>query len=105
MNYEEWEETYEPRANHLRGIEVRGLLAEETVFFETYGIELGYVLATADIKPAHVWTLVDGDKGTYVVNGYHLVNRIAYLITRKPFEGDFLEVLDDEYSEEDHDND
>jgi len=25
MNYEEWEKTYEPRANHLRGAEARGL--------------------------------------------------------------------------------
>lgn len=98
MNYDEWDEAYQPRSNHLRK-------GEETNLFETYGIELGYVLATADINPAHVWTLVDGDKGTYVVNGYHLVNRIAYLITKEPFYGDFLEVLDSEYSEEDHDND
>lgn len=97
MNYDEWDEAYQPRANHLRK-------GEETNLFETYGIELGYVLATADIKPAHVWTLIDGDVGTYVVNGYHLVNRIAYLITKEPFYGDFLEVLDSEYSEEDNDN-
>jgi hypothetical protein len=98
MTYDEWAEAYQPRANHLR----RG---EETDLFETYGIELGYVLATADLKPAHVWTLIDGDVGTYVVNGYHLVNRIAYLITKEPFEGDFLEVLDSEYSEERDEND
>jgi len=98
MNYDEWAEAYQPRANHLRKGEV-------TELFETYGIELGYVLATADIKPAHVWTLIDGDVGTYVVSGYHLVNRIAYLITKEPFEGDFLEVLDSEYSEDCDEND
>ena len=92
MNYEQWAEAYQPRSNHLRD--------EETDLFETYGVELGYVLATADIKPAHVWTLVDGDGGTYVVNGYHLVNRIAYMITHEPFKGEFLEVLDTQYSEE-----
>ena len=92
MNYDQWAEAYQPRNNHLRD--------EETDLFETYGVELGYVLATADIKPAHVWTLVDGDGGTYVVNGYHLVNRIAYMITHEPFKGEFLEVLDTQYSEE-----
>ena len=92
MNYEQWAEAYQPRSNHLRD--------EETDLFETYGVELGYVLATADIKPAHVWTLVDGEDGTYVVNGYHLVNRIAYMITHEPFTGDFLEVLDTQFSEE-----
>jgi hypothetical protein len=92
MNYEQWAEAYQPRANHLRD--------EETDLFETHGVELGYVLATADIKPAHVWTLVDGDGGTYVVNGYHLVNRIAYMITHEPFTGEFLEVLDTQYLEE-----
>lgn len=92
MNYDQWAEAYQPRSNHLRD--------EETDLFETYGVELGYVLATADIKPAHVWTLVDGEDGTYVVNGYHLVNRIAYMITHEPFKGEFLEVLDTQYSEE-----
>ena len=92
MNYDQWAEAYQPRNNHLRD--------EETDLFETYGVELGYVLATADIKPAHVWTLVDGEDGTYVVNGYHLVNRIAYMITHEAFTGDFLEVLDTQYSEE-----
>ena len=93
MNYDQWAEHYQPRVNHLRP-------DEESDLFETFGVELGYVLATADLKPNHVWTLVEGDGGTYVVNGYHLVNRLAYLITHEPFEGDFLEVLDSEYSEE-----
>jgi hypothetical protein len=44
---------------------------------------------------------VDGDDGTYIVNGYHLVNRIHYFITEIPFEGEFLEVLDTDYSETD----
>ena len=94
MNYEEWEATYLPKQNHL-------VPAEERNNFETYGIELGYVLATADLEPNRVWTLVDGDDGTYIVNGYHLVNRIHYFITEIPFEGEFLEVLDTDYSETD----
>ena len=68
--------------------------------FETFGVELGYVLATADLKPNHVWTLVEGDGGTYVVNGYHLVNRIGYFVTQVPYDDKngtepFLDVLVD----------
>jgi len=95
MNYQEWEATYLPKLNHL---------AEDINshhMFETYGEELGYVLAIADLEPNRVWTLVDGEDGIYVTNGYHLVNRIGYLITAIPFEGEFLEVLDTEYSNDD----
>lgn len=92
MTYEEWADIYKPKVNHLskHGVDM----------FETYGVELGYVLGTADIEPDRVWTLVDGDIGTYIVNGYRLVNRIGYFITEVPFTGDFIEVLDQEYGED-----
>lgn len=93
MNYEMWAEVYKPKINHL--------VKTEQMHFETYGVELGYVLATADLEPDRVWTLVDGDEGTWIVNGYHLVNRIAYFITEVPFQGDHLEVLDSLYEEDD----
>lgn len=96
MNYEEWAGIYRPKHNHL-------VKSDCQYHFETYGIELGYVLATADLEPDRVWTLVDGDDGTYIVNGYHLVNRISYFITEVPFTGDFLEVLDQEYDMEEDD--
>jgi len=95
MKYEQWEEKYKPKANHFRR-------DEDTNLFETFGPELGYVMAVSDLQPKRVWTLVDGDVGTYIVSGYHLVNRIAYFITEEPFEGDFLEVLDSEYQEDEH---
>lgn len=97
MNYEQWYDTYKPKINHLD--------THEQPTFETYGIELGYVLGVADIEPDRVWTLVEGDDGLYIVNGYHLVNRLNYFITEVPFTGDFLEVLDTKYEEfEDEDN-
>jgi hypothetical protein len=51
-----------------------------------------------------VWTYVDGDDGTYVTNGYHLVNRIGYFITEVPYDDKggtepFLDVLVDLYDE------
>lgn len=98
MNYEEWADIYKPKHNHL-------VKSPDQMHFETYGIELGYVLATADLEPDRVWTLVDGDDGTYIINGYHLVNRISYFITEVPFTGDFLEVEDEKYEDEDDDQD
>jgi hypothetical protein len=96
MTYEEWAEVYRPKDNHL--VKNKG-----QQHFETYGIELGYVLATADTEPDRVWTLVDGDEGTWIVNGYHLVNRISYFITEVPYLGNGLEVLDELYEEEEED--
>ena len=92
MNYEEWESTYCPIPNHLDK-------GSNQLMFETYGIELGFVLGVAYTEPDRVWTLVDGDDGTYIVNGYHLVNRIGYFITEAPFTGDFIEILDCLYEE------
>lgn len=93
MTYEEWADVYKPKINHL--------VKTETNLFETYGIELGYVLSTADYQPDTVWTLVDGDEGTYIIDGYHLVNRIGYFITEVPYTGHTpLEVLDQLYSTE-----
>jgi hypothetical protein len=93
MNYEMWADVYKPKMNHLTK-------DEDRAHFETYGVELGYVLATADLEPDRVWTLVDGDEGTWIVNGYHLVNRISYFITEVPYLGNGLEVLDELYEEE-----
>ena len=95
MTFEEWHEKYKPIKNHL----ARG---EDRDYFETYDLELGYVLGIADTQPKRVWTYVDGDGGTYVVDGYHLVNRIYYFITEVPFEGSGLEVIVDQYEEYDH---
>jgi hypothetical protein len=50
---------------------------------ETYGRELDLVLSTT---PAHVWTLVEGDKGKLaVVAGYQTVDRVNHIITEKPW--------------------
>ena len=91
MDFDDWCEKYRPISNHLND--------EGRDCFETYGIELGYVLGVADCDPKRVWTYVDGDNGTYMVNGYHLVNRIYYMITEVPYEGDYVEVLVSSYEE------
>src|SRR5580658_9909359 len=50
--------------------------------FETYGSELDFVRRQ---DPRTIWTLLDGDDGDlYLVSGYHLVNRIGYLVSTVP---------------------
>jgi hypothetical protein len=83
---EAWEAKYQPIKNHITD--------ENDDKFETYGEELNYVRSIVDTEPRRVWTLVDGEDGNlYIVDGYHLVNRLNYFITKKPLEGNgFLEV-------------
>ena len=79
--YDSWVETFKPIKNHLR--------KHEDIAFETYGEEVEFV-QKADNK--YIWTEVDGDSGTYIVAGYHFVNRFQYFITEKPWEDELTEV-------------
>ena len=75
-----WEAKYKPIKNHFDGSDK----------FETYGEELAFVLGA---DPKCIWTLVDGDDGNlYIVDGYHLVNRVNYFITEVPYEGNGMDV-------------
>ena len=68
-------------------------------FFETYGDDFEFVKAQS---PDYVWTVVDGDIGTYIVQGLHFVNRVNYLIATKPYkEGEPDEYIDHLYSDMD----
>lgn len=91
-----WETKYKPIKNHIEGD------YDGDDKFETYGEELEFVRAQ---DPRCIWTLVDGDDGNlYIVDGYHLVNRVNYFVTEVPFEGKFMEVpyyiFDEEEEEE-----
>jgi hypothetical protein len=56
---------------------------EHGYMFETYGDELEFVKAQ---EPNRIWTYCDGDdNGTYIYNGYYLINRIGYFITTVPY--------------------
>lgn len=73
-----WEAEYKPIKNHL----VPDSSWNGTMF-ETYGDEVDFVINQDD---HNTWTWVDGDDGTYLVSGYHLVNRIGYFITEKAWD-------------------
>jgi hypothetical protein len=77
MDFDEWCATYKPIPNNI---------VEDSSFdgtmFETYGAEVAFV-KKAD--PAYIWMYGDGDDGgTYLWNGWHIVNRIGYFITEVP---------------------
>lgn len=50
---------------------------------ETFGKDLEIV---RNIKPEYLWTVVDDGEGPdqWISTGYHHVNRVCYLVTRKP---------------------
>jgi hypothetical protein len=86
MTVEQWEEQYEPFVNHLDADASWATDDANGIMFETYGAEVDYVYA----RPLnHTWTYVDGEEGTYILAGRHLVNRIGYFVTAVPWKDDF----------------
>ena len=70
-----------------------------------YGLsptDIQEVLSIANNFPRRIWTLIDTDTGTAWINGYHVVNRIAYAVTIRDGKPDESYV---ELSEEDYDAD
>lgn len=75
-----WSE-YNPIKNHIDdNASLDGLM------FETYGDELDFVKSQPDNL---IWTYCDDGETAFLSSGYHLVNRLGYLIASKPFKGDF----------------
>lgn len=85
LTIEEWDQTYKPKPNPFDPDASLG-----GVMLETYGKELEYVLSQDE---DFVWTYVDDDEGDLViVAGYHVINRIGYVITEKPC-NNYVQVL------------
>jgi hypothetical protein len=77
MTEDEWFETYKPISNNIDTN-----ASFDGHMFETYGAEVEFV-KKAD--PAYIWMYGDGDDGgSYIWNGWHIVNRIGYFITEVP---------------------
>jgi hypothetical protein len=75
MDWDSWIDQYKP-IKDKQG---------EPVMFETYGKDLDTVLGT---HPRYVWTYLEGDSGSLITEGYHLVNRLGYYITENPSQDD-----------------
>ena len=86
MSVEEWEETYKPIVNHLDANASWASDDSDGIMFETYGAEVDFVF---DQHLQNTWTYVDGEEGTYILAGRHLVNRIGYFVTEMPWKPEF----------------
>ena len=93
---EKWWDEYKPVSNHFCS-ENTDEEPSLVCFFETYGEELNYIQTEVDIH--NIWTWVDGDEGSYLVAGYHIVNRIGYFITEVPWTIHGLVIPYDTYGE------
>jgi hypothetical protein len=91
ITYDEFEEKYVPIKNHLDDN-----ASYDGVMYETFGDEVQYVLSLANDEhhKERVWTVIGDCNATVVLSGYHLVNRLGYIITGKPLEQEYMEVYD-----------
>lgn len=90
----EFDEVYKPKINHILRAEMDLSIADEDIcsyggtMYETYGDELNYIcsLITGG-KSNHIWTVVEGDDGDLIIiAGYHFINRMGYIVTKKGWE-------------------
>jgi hypothetical protein len=90
ISKDEFDASYQLRKNHLNP-DSGWAFGDGGCLFETYGEALDFVRQQ---EPRTVWTLVDGDDGDQcLLSGFHVVNRIGYLVSTVPFpEGADIEV-------------
>lgn len=83
-DWEVFENKYQPIQNHL--------VEEPNVYlYETFGKDWDFI---KNQNYQYVWTVVTGDNGKlYITNGHRLVNRIGYLVTKIPWEGQVRDYL------------
>lgn len=99
MDYDAWEKEFKPMINYIDPDS-----AFNQTMFEIYGDEVEHVCDRSNTPDTErtVWTYIDGDEGTYIVDGYHIVNRIGYFITEKSADADTAyEILVDKYDDND----
>ena len=81
ITYALFEETYKPVKNHLDDN-----ASYDNTMFETYGDEHQFVLdilANPETSKC-VWTIIGDTGATVLSSGYHLVNRLGYIVTEIP---------------------
>lgn len=96
MNWDTFEEKYKPIINHLDDNASFGGL-----MFETFGNEIEYVREVYTQNRNRIWTVVGDYGATDLMSGFHLCNRLGYVITEVPFDnGEELYVINEDYEEE-----
>lgn len=86
LTYDEWVVEFKPRKNPLTS-------DPDCIMFETFGEEAAFVKGQNELK---IWTLVDCDGETSIVDGWHFINRLGYFITEVPRDIDtWYNIVDD----------
>ena len=87
MNIDKFYSVYKPVINHLDDN-----ASLDGYMFETYDSELEYVKSQPDNL---IWTYCDDGDSCYLISGFHLVNRLGYLIASKPFNGEAYTTINE----------
>ena len=83
---------YKPIVNHIVRANTPEDVANDDIcswsgcMYETYGHEIQHILRLANNKKTQkkVWTIIEGDDNAqYIIPGFHLVNRMGFLVTEK----------------------
>lgn len=53
--------------------------------YETYGKDLEAVRKYGGENCEYLWTMVEAEDKWYILRGYHLVNRLFYIISQNPW--------------------
>ena len=82
-------EKFKPQKNHLDDNASFG-----GCMFETYGKELDYIHKLAQISK-RVWTIIEAEDKIFYSAGFHIVNRMGFLVTEKEWVTGLEEVETD----------
>lgn len=82
ISEKEFDEKYKLIKNHLDDN-----ASFDGYMFETYGEELDFVFNLANTN--RVITIIESDDKLFYTTGFHIVNRIGFLILETPYDVDF----------------
>jgi len=89
ISYEKFVDDFEPYTNTMS--DDRGY---NNTMYETFSPEIDHVKAQ---NPEYIWTLIDGENNnSWIIPGFHFVNRLGYFITKNPWTDEDLLVNDNE---------
>jgi len=103
LTEEEFDALHTPQINHIEREKANKNIADEDIcsfegcLYDTFGADLEYVLKMA--KENRVVTIIEGEDiededgelhiTVSYTSGYHLVNRLGFLILEKPYNEEF----------------
>jgi len=82
LTWEEWVDEFEPVLDPLRPKDA-DKYGQQQYEFETYDPEYAKLRELG--KPFHIWTLISSGNSGCIIEGMHLVDRMLYFLTEKPF--------------------